>query len=108
VSTGNRSVFFIFFSFLIIPSILSSSPGDRASLILCVCGNDAVNALATVRHNVQSSCCRVPSGEEEHDLSYLTFSLPKFLFFLLFFGINLQISPEEKVWGEKGDGDGAR
>lgn len=73
-----------------------------------MCGNDAVNALATVRHNVQSSCCRVPSGEEEHDLSYLTFSLPKFLFFLLFFGINLQISPEEKVWGEKGDGDGAR
>lgn len=88
---------------MIIPSILSPSPGDRASLILCVCvcGNDAVNALATVRHNVQSSCCRVPSGEEEHDLSYLTFSLPKCLFFLYFFRINLQISPEEKVWGGK-------
>jgi hypothetical protein len=42
-----------------------------------VCGNDAVNALGTVRHNVEPSCCRVSSGEKEHDLSIFFLSTKK-------------------------------
>ena len=42
-----------------------------------MCGNDAVNALGTVRHNVEPSCCRVSSGEKEHDLSIFFLSTKK-------------------------------
>ena len=79
--TKNQKIACLFFRFIFSISLSLSRRRKKRTqkwkIEFFVCGNDAVNALGTVRHNVEPSCCRVSSGEKEHDLSIFFLSTKK-------------------------------